>query len=152
MMLMVILLQVMVVRYVTQALISQNYLKLGGGETYIYYGPTRSRYKTVLNIGSDTTTYYSGSYEKVVSPEETVEKVYVGNFAILEKRNGVQSTYHLIKDHLGSIVATVKSDGHEDVRFSFDPWGKRRTFSFTYDMLRINSISEAVTSGEVHQS
>ena len=76
-------------------------------------------------------------YESSTSNGETKNLHYLtsatGIFAIFVTQNGGGGTmYYTLKDHQGSLAATVHGNTVE--RLSYDPWGRRRnTTNFGYD-------------------
>ncbi|HRH39238.1 MAG TPA: hypothetical protein PK760_12885, partial [Flavobacteriales bacterium] len=81
------------------------------------YGPDHQRCKSVLSAGQQPqeTRYYLGDYEEQVVQNGTRQLHYVsggdGLCAILVTENGATTMYHVFKDHLGSILTLVSSDG-----------------------------------------
>ncbi|MDL2262753.1 hypothetical protein LJC11_04535, partial [Bacteroidales bacterium OttesenSCG-928-I21] len=81
----------------------------------IFYGTDSQRKKTVLYEDNNVkkTKIYSGLYEKEITPEGTKELHYIptpsGNVAVNIRYNGSRdTTYFLIRDHLGSIMKIVR--------------------------------------------
>ena len=133
-----------------------NKIKQNGNTTYITYGPDRKRYKRV--DANKSTIYYAGAYEKEIRNGATIHRVNIGDFAMMEIKSGVKYTFLNIRDHLGSLIGTVKNTNHHDKRYSFDPWGKRRTAGISYEMLQldytsmINAVTQRGFTGHEHLS
>lgn len=109
-------------------------IELGAHTTSFTYAPDRSRFKRVDSDGSSvTTTLYIGNVEVINLPNGDEEhKRHIGGVAleILLFSGGsgpaVRSTYHIFRDHLGSIDVIADSTGTVVEEQSFDAWGKRR--------------------------
>jgi RHS repeat-associated protein len=97
------------------------------------YGSDFERKKTVLNnSGSITTTLFSGKYEKITDPSNTVYEVHYinssdGLTAINVRSNGIDKMYYVHPDHLGSIANIYDSQGTLVFAQSFDAWGRTRS-------------------------
>jgi RHS repeat-associated protein len=114
-------------------------------------------------------TLYLGSYERIVSEDRantnlayTVRKTEhrhsIGGLALktFTQQGGVTSedTVYYLKDHLGSLTATVDAAGVVKERYSFDAWGSRRdaaTWSdSTYDALtKVTTTNRGYTGHEM---
>jgi RHS repeat-associated protein len=105
------------------------------------YGPDQERRKMYTYTGNKATTkYYIGNYEKIVSPSETRELHYVGNNVVHVKTTAgggtSEQTYFLLKDHLGSLTTVIGTGGTVVAKYSYDVWGRRRSYndlSYTLD-------------------
>jgi RHS repeat-associated protein len=49
-----------------------------------------------------------------------------GVFALVERRQGVNTLHYILKDHLGSWTTVTDSDGTLEQRLSYDAWGNLR--------------------------
>lgn len=79
----------------------------------------------------EKTFYYDGNYEKIViAGGDTYQNIYERNElapdVLLQTRNGVQRTFYLHKDLMGSIIAITNSEGAKVEIRSFDAWGRQR--------------------------
>ncbi len=116
------------------------------------YGADRARIKqTRTESGVQTTTYYLGSYEKVVKTSVTTERHYIiaggKRVAIFTDRtNGISDTRYLHTDHLGSTDAITDENGQVVERFSFDAFGRARKTDWTHDPVG-NLLSNVTTRG-----
>ncbi len=71
-------------------------------------------YVTEADLGgtvSKSRTYLTGPY---------------GVFAVVEKRNGVETLHYILKDNLGSWTTITNSVGAVEQQLSYDAWGSRR--------------------------
>jgi RHS repeat-associated protein len=117
-------------------------------------GYSRSKKVTERDRLQREITSYLGSYERIVSESRanpnvsyTLQKIEhrhsIGGLALktFTQQAGITSeeTVYYLKDHLGSLTATVDAAGVVKERYSFDAWGSRRdaaTWSdSTYDPL-----------------
>lgn len=118
------------------------------------YDVEHQRIKQVANADNQiTTTYYAGSYEKIIRPDGVVEKKHYisagGVFAVMTIRSdapGVTETRYMHGDHLGSIDVITKEDGTIDQRFSFSPFGNRRN-NTAWDGAATGNPSSTTTRG-----
>jgi RHS repeat-associated protein len=102
------------------------------------YGIDRQRVTQTLNDGSSRRTkrYFTPLYETVTENGVTKKLHYLtaanGIFAIfVSASTGENTMYYTLKDHQGSLTATVHGNTVE--RLSYDPWGRRRnTTGFGY--------------------
>lgn len=103
--------------------------KGANNQVQFFYGPNRARYKRVdIESGNTSTTHILGGYEKVISSAGTTHKYYVGGFALVTKKNNDPlKTQFLLKDHQGSVTATVNNGEapNQATYFAYDAWGKR---------------------------
>ena len=103
------------------------------------YGIDRQRVVQTFTDGKETWTkrYFTPLYETVTMNGETKNLHYLtsatGIFAIFVTQNGGGGTmYYTLKDHQGSLAATIHGNNVE--RLSYDPWGRRRNITnFGYD-------------------
>jgi len=102
------------------------------------YTPNRQYWRQVSNYtngGSATTIYVSGLLEKVTTSAGTDFRhlVHAGSATIVLSRqsSGVNNTYYVTTDHLGSSSAITNSSGGIVVNASFDAFGKRRGSSWS---------------------
>lgn len=121
-------------------------------ELQFYYGSNQQRAKTVfvdnVNAREQLKYFTHGSYEFEVndgaerglsyinSPDGLICIVEDDGQNIIQGQNAnVLNSNYILKDHLGSIYALVDETGairdyQGDIQiFSFDPWGKRRSYS-----------------------
>ncbi|NCA85496.1 MAG: RHS repeat-associated core domain-containing protein [Clostridia bacterium] len=121
-----------------------SHISQGTKDYFITYGPDRLRRKTSLrnDMADDAlmTKYYGfGDYEKETTPTGTRHLHYIqggdGLAAVYVKNDGgSDSLYFIMKDHLGSIVGAINSEGGKVYRQSFDAWGRNRNpQNWTYD-------------------
>ena len=102
------------------------------------YGIDRQRVTQTLNDGFSRRTkhYFTPLYETVTENGVTKKLHYLtaanGIFAIfVSASTGENTMYYTLKDHQGSLTATVHGNTVE--RLSYDPWGRRRnTTGFGY--------------------
>ena len=102
------------------------------------YGIDRQRVIQSFTDGNSTKTkrYFTPLYESITENGVTKKLHYLtsasGLFAIFVTQNGGGTMYYTLKDHQGSLAATVHGSTVE--RLSYDPWGRRRnTTDFSYD-------------------
>jgi RHS repeat-associated protein len=112
-------------------------------EDYTYsvlYGADGGRIRSRLYEDSilSKTKYYIPGYEKIITPEDTVENHYIsspyGLEAIIVKNGPVETTYLAETDHLGSLIGLTDTAGAYAEKYSYDAWGRRRNptdWSFT---------------------
>ncbi|MDR2010639.1 MAG: FG-GAP-like repeat-containing protein [Bacteroidales bacterium] len=107
----------------------------------IVYGPDQQRKKTQFydNGNLQRTRIYSGLYEKETIGSQIREYHYIptgsGNVAVNIKYNeDNDTTYFLIRDHLGSIMKIVRPNGSIAEEHSYDPWGNHRNTLFGGDL------------------
>jgi RHS repeat-associated protein len=106
----------------------------GSNSSTLSYGAFRNRFKQVaVSSGTtETTLYVGGLYERVTLPSGVIEyRQYIpgGNgLATLHTRrsSGINDTYYLHLDHLGSPELVSKANGTFHVRLSFGAYGERR--------------------------
>ena len=114
-------------------------VRQGGNTLAVDYGIDRQRVVQTFTGGKETWTkrYFTPLYETVTMNGETKNLHYVtsatGIFAIFVTQNsGTGTMYYTLKDHQGSLAATIHGSTVE--RLSYDPWGSRRnTTNFGYD-------------------
>ena len=102
------------------------------------YGIDRQRVAQTFSDGSTTQAkrYFTPLYETITTNGVTKKLHYLtsasGIFAIFVGTPTGGSMYYTLKDHQGSLAATVHGNTVE--RLSYDPWGRRRnTTNFGYD-------------------
>ncbi|NCA85494.1 MAG: RHS repeat-associated core domain-containing protein, partial [Clostridia bacterium] len=121
-----------------------SHISQRGYDNFITYGPDRLRRRTSLHtgIGDDVllTKYYGfGDYEKEVTQTGTRHLHYIaggdGLAAVYVKYDtGEDTLFHIMQDHLGSIVGAINSESGKVYRQSFDAWGRNRNpQNWTYD-------------------
>lgn len=119
--------------------------------TYNYsltYGPDLNRVKSILTNSGTTaeTKYYIGQYEKEIIGVTTKEINYIqtgdGTNVAVVKQSGVESTFYLYTDHLGSVTAVTNNTGTIVYEQNFDAWGRRRSATnWTYNPILNASYS-----------
>ena len=78
------------------------------------------------------TRIYAGSrYMKETLNGVTKEYTYIGGDAysapvVIETSGGTNTTYFLLRDHLGSVTHVTNSSGSPIYNYSFDAWGRQR--------------------------
>ncbi len=113
------------------------------------YAPDRARYRQVQKVSGRTTLdrFYIGrlyELEKRGSVKRHVHYIPAGGgtVAIQQSEEGAgalpERTLYLHKDHLGSIETLTDQNGTFVENFSFDAWGRRRTFSLTGGTFALN--------------
>lgn len=96
------------------------------------YGPDYERRKMVIEQNNvvQSTRYYFGSYEKIVSGGTTTHLHYIGSGAglvAIVSRVGSTDTYnYTYTDHLGSILTVTNASGTVIAEQNFDAWGRSR--------------------------
>ncbi len=95
------------------------------------YGIDRQRVRQTFRRGSSTRTkrHFTPLYESITENGVTKNLHYLtagtGLFAIFATQtNGTSAMHYTLKDHQGSLAATVCGDAVE--RLSYDAWGRRR--------------------------
>ncbi|GBL06326.1 RHS repeat domain-containing protein [Glaciecola sp. KUL10] len=110
-------------------------IEVNSTQTHFAYGVDTTRYKRIdIDAhGERSTTWYIGSVEFVEKGAQVTTKRHIdGVVQVISQSNASNtSADHLeyvyqIKDHLGSIVATVNHTGAQLKRYSYDAWGQRR--------------------------
>lgn len=97
------------------------------------YGADRDRFKRVDRIGNQIRrTWYVGNSERIQLPNGTrqIKRRVAGRVVLthtLDAQNKVTatSTNYLLKDHLGSVVAVLDTNGNNIQAMSYDVWGRR---------------------------
>ena len=114
-------------------------IRQSGDTLTVRYGIDRQRVKQTFNDGKDTRTkrYFTPLYE-TETKNGVIKKLHYltsasGLFAIfVSTSSGGGTMYYTLKDHQGSLAATIHGSAVE--RLSYDPWGRRRnTTNFGYD-------------------
>ena len=107
-------------------------LRQGDSSLVFTYGPDYGRKKTISTIDSiEITKYYSGGYEKIITPAGTRELHYIGAYgrlvALYEITDTAQTEmYYVHTDNLGSINCITNANDSIVQETSFSAWGKRR--------------------------
>jgi RHS repeat-associated protein len=93
----------------------------------------RAKMELLENNVLRKTRYYVNDYEKEVDAitGEIKERCYIYGaddalVSILEKKNGIEKTYYVLTDHLGSITQVLDENGNIVEEKSFDAWGRGR--------------------------
>ena len=75
-----------------------------------------------------------------------------GNIAVHIKYNGEHdTTYFLLKDHLGSIIKIINTDGTTVEENNYDPWGKlRNSNDCSFDNVNTNLLTGRGFTGHEH--
>lgn len=126
----------------------------GSASGSYYYDPNRSLYKQVAvsSTGTTATLYVGDLMEVVIKPGGVVEyrnKIHAGNTLIAiytSRSNSTQDTRYMHADHLGSVTAITAENGAVKERFSYDPFGKRRSVSWN-DGFVANLMSNVTGQG-----
>ncbi len=93
----------------------------------ISYGPARDRFKRVdEGIKGTTTTRYIGGTEHIVKDNVHIYKRHIAGQVIVTQGGDNPGKQYLVRDNLGSVVATLNEQGGVQQYHSFDPYGKRR--------------------------
>jgi RHS repeat-associated protein len=118
-----------------------NRIDKGSNYSQFFYGADRSRYKQVavtaaggpLPVGTETTIYARGLFDKVTKSTSTVVEykpyIMAGGEAVAIRTlrsNDANDTRYLHKDHLGSVDVITNESGGVVQRLSYDAFGKRR--------------------------
>lgn len=113
-------------------------IRQNGDTLTVYYDIDRQRVTQSFTDGRITKTkrYFTSLYETVTENGVTKKFHYLtsatGLFAIfVSTSNGGGTMHYTLKDHQGSLTATVHGNTVE--RLSYDPWGRRNTTDFGYD-------------------
>lgn len=102
--------------------------------TFAYWADqSRSKMERYTGNVLTSTTYYAPGFEKTVDAAtgSVRELCYVSGaegdiVSILERKNGVDKTYLVLTDHLGSITQILDDNGNIVEEKSFDSWGRSR--------------------------
>jgi len=92
----------------------------------------RSMMTVKYNGSAFLTRIYAGSrYMKETLNGVTKEYTYIGGDAysapvVIETSGGTNTTYFLLRDHLGSVTHVTNSSGSPIYNYSFDAWGRQR--------------------------
>ena len=105
------------------------------GLTYEYlYGSDKQRFRTQLKRGSKVlrTRYYTPNYELEIdslAQKREVHYIYGANglAAIFVKNAGKDSLFAVATDRQGSLMATMHTASGKVERYSYDPFGRRRS-------------------------
>ncbi len=103
-------------------------------ELHFTYNPDNQRNKMQYfeGVTPKKTTYYAGSYEKVVHNGSAIEEydyIYTpeGLSAIVKQAGGTTTMYYVNTDYLGSIRTITKADKTVQTRYTYDAWGVQTT-------------------------
>ena len=106
-------------------------LEQGNYRLAVDYGIDRQRVRQTFRRGSSTRTkrHFTPLYESITENGVTKNLHYLtagtGLFAIFATQtNGESAMHYTLKDHQGSLAATVCGNAVE--RLSYDAWGRRR--------------------------
>ncbi len=107
-----------------------------GGDSLVYtYGHGHQRIAMEEHVGNTVRTKrYVGACERVTETMGSLTTdrwlTYLsgpfGVFAVVERRQGVNTLHYILKDHLGSWTTITDSDGVVEQRLSYDAWGNLR--------------------------
>jgi len=120
------------------------------------YGPSGLRWKHDYRKGSTLYSHvYVGSLLEKVTEGSNVEwkhHIHANGdaVAVYERHSsGTNSTYYLLKDHLGSTDVVANSSGAVFVRESFDAYGRRRGTNWTGNptATEINNMNTSTRRG-----
>jgi RHS repeat-associated protein len=101
-------------------------------QTNFMYGPDYQRLKSEFYVSGslNTTKYYLGGFERVISGSYTrdIHYITVGNsIAIIETPLYSSSNIHFVyTDYLGSLLTRTDINGTVDAEQNFDAWGRDR--------------------------
>jgi RHS repeat-associated protein len=108
----------------------------GGAVNQFWYGPDRSRYKnveTVPGIGTSTTLYIGGLYERITSAsgaKQHRQHIMAGSgvvaTVVTDQTTGDFDINYFHRDQLGSVSAITDANGDLVVQLSYDAHGMRR--------------------------
>ncbi len=118
-----------------------------GQKLTIYYGSDDQRYKSVYQENGQTvwTRYYLNDLDIQIDADGNVRRFYyLGNDVVLVKSivvspAGVTSStavHHAFTDYQGNVLAIVDSEGHEQFRAQYDPWGHQTVTRNDIDFFR----------------
>lgn len=114
--------------FLKTATIKENNYQL----TYTY-SPDGQRIKSELSQNGSflERKFYLGTYEKYVASNGTVREVHYvaggnGLCALIVRTNGVEKTYYVYVDHLGSLLTITDEAGAIVAQQNFDAWGRKR--------------------------
>jgi RHS repeat-associated protein len=110
----------------------------GGNSSQFSYGTSRNRWKQTAVFGSgpsagtETTIYVGGLLEKVTRGAVSTYRHYIegatGVAAVYNRdTSGANTVHYLTRDHLGSVDGVVSAAGVVQGKYSFDPFGLRRS-------------------------
>ena len=107
-----------------------------GSDSLVYtYGHGHQRIAMEEHAGNTVRTKrYVGACERVTETMGSLTTdrwlTYLsgpfGVFAVVERRQGVNTLHYILKDHLGSWTTITDSDGVVEQRLSYDAWGNLR--------------------------
>jgi RHS repeat-associated protein len=117
-------------RFVYNAFNKPTSITAGGKTSYFRYSPERGRY---AHKKGNKVTYYAagGLYEEIydlsnkTAPAEINH--YIGKNLIIERKGSVDRELYQLRDHQGSLAALAGANGTLIERFSYQPFGKRKT-------------------------
>lgn len=112
---------------------------------YDGYGD-RVKMTVTKNNANELTRYYlGGCYEKDITPDYTVEKIYLGggdyynSGAVFTRSDSIEDVIYIFRDCLGSITS-LGFQGYSVADFKYDPWGR---LCNPYDGKLLSDDSEA---------
>lgn len=120
------------------------------------HGDQRTISRLYENDVLEKTVYYTGGYEKEVTPGNNIREIHYitggdGLAAIFVKENGVDILYYVHTDHLGSINVITDQNGAVVENYSFDAWGRRRNpVDWTYDNIPSTFLFSRGFTGHEH--
>ena len=110
-------------------------VKMGSDSLVYTYGHGHQRIAIEEHVGNTVRTKrYVGACERVTETMGSLTTdrwlTYLsgpfGVFAVVERRQGVNTLHYILKDHLGSWTTVTDSDGTVEQRLSYDAWGNLR--------------------------
>jgi len=125
-----------------------------GYELTLHYGPLKDRKKSELKHLNvlQTTKYFLGNYEKIVSQTSTDEVHYIdcggGVIVMYVISDGTSQYFYSHSDYLGSILTVTKDDGTVEYSQNFDAWGRNRNpTNWSYDLSGLSAPPSWLTRG-----
>jgi len=106
-----------------------NSISNGANISQFYYGPDHQRFEQLASVGGvvENTIYVGGLLEKMGNASGTAYRHYIlaGSNTIVYSRSssGVNSTYYLTQDHLGSSAVITDQTGTSLVKEKFSAMG-----------------------------
>ncbi len=109
-------------------------IKEGDRQINFSYNGDKDRVKSVLKVGTQSTTNYyfgEGQYQHITEGGTTKELLFIGGSPysaplVVEKKAGKLKHYYIHRDYLGSVLSLTNDQGLLAVEYSYDPWGRMR--------------------------
>jgi RHS repeat-associated protein len=92
----------------------------------------RVKMQVTNNSSAVLTRYYLSNYETDVTPESTIQRLYLGGDAytapavFIKNGTGAWSVYYICRDYLGSITHITNANGVVQQERNYDAWGRLR--------------------------